>query len=159
MNEPDSHTQSMTYYASRHCSRQWNLFLELIFDELLNSAGKEGASGFLQHIGGRIATELPIGECDTLESLEQVMNGILSQLDWGQVTIMAENQKIRIRHIACPVPGSSPERISASLLAMSTVLEGLYKTWLQQQGGEADVSMACTSRQVEQRECTFLYGR
>ncbi|WP_185856214.1 cellulose biosynthesis protein BcsD [Vreelandella populi] len=159
MSEPDNHIQHVAYYANRHCSRQWSLFLELVFDELLSSAGQEGASGFLRHIGGRIAAELPIGECDTLEHLEKVINDILSQLDWGYVTIAADNQKMRICHIACPVPGSSPERIEASLLAMSMVLEELYKTWLQQQGGEVDVPIACISRRVEQRECTFLYGR
>ncbi|MDQ7728409.1 cellulose biosynthesis protein BcsD [Halomonas sp. SpR8] len=159
MNEPDKHTQHLDYYAKRHCSIQWRLFLELVFDELSNSAGKEESSGFWRHIGSRIASERPIGECATLERLELAVNEQLDLMDWGWASIMAENQTMRICHAACPVPGSSQERLDASLLAMSALLEGVYKGWLQQQGGDSDVPIRCVSRNLEQRECTFLYGR
>lgn len=159
MSEPDNHTQHIEYYAKRHCSIQWRLFLELVFDELSSSAGKEGVSGFWRHIGSRIASEMPIGECATLELLERAINGVLGQLDWGWTSITADNQKMYICHVACPIPGSSEERIETSFLAISTLLEGLYKGWLQQQGGDVDVPIRCVSRHLEQRECTFLYGR
>jgi len=133
--------------------------LELVFDELSNSADDEGASGFWRHIGSRIAAEMPIGECATLERLEHSINETLVLLDWGWTAIVAENQTMRISHSACPVPGSSQERLDISLLAMSALLEGVYKGWLQQQGGESDVPIRCVKRNLEQRECTFLYGR
>lgn len=159
MNEPDNYSQYIEYYAKHHCSTQWRLFLELVFDELSSSAGKEESSGFWRHIGGRIASEMPIGECATLELLEAVINDILGQLDWGWASITADNQKMHICHTASPAPGSSRERIETSLFAMSALLEGLYQGWLQQQGGDIDVPIRCTSRNLEKRECTFLYGR
>ena len=159
MNEPDNHIQHIEYYAKRNCSPQWRLFLELVFDELSNNAGKEESSGFWRHIGSRIAAEKPIGECATLERLEQAVNDELGLLDWGQASIVAENKAMHICHTAFPVPGSSPERLDTSLLAMSALLEGVFKGWLQQQGGDFDVPIRCISRNLEQRECTFLYGR
>lgn len=159
MNEPDNHSKHIEHYAQRHCSTQWRLFLELVFDELFNSAGKEESSGFWRHIGSRMAIEMPMGECATLESLEKAINEALNLLDWGYVSIIAEHQKMRICHSACPIPGDSQEGIDIGLLAMSALLEGLYKGWLSQQGGDMEVPITCISRNTEQRECTFLYGR
>jgi hypothetical protein len=159
VNEADNHPKHIEYYAKRHCSTQWRLFLELVFDELLRSAGQEESSGFWRHIGSRIALEMPIGECATLERLEQAINNELGLLDWGYTNISADNGKMQICHTACPIPGVSQERIQSSLLAMSALLEGLYKGWLYQQGGELDVPIRCINRNVEHRECTFLYGR
>lgn len=159
MNEPDNHSRHIAYYTQRHCSPQWRLFLELIFDELLNNAGQEESSGFWRHIGSRMALEMPIGECATLETLQQSINDRLSELDWGYTNLRADNEKIHICHSACPAPGATQERIEISLLAMSALLEGLYKGWLHQQGGELDVPITCISHRLEHRECTFLYGR
>lgn len=159
MNKSDNYTQHIEYYAKRHCSAQWRLFLELVFDELSNSAGKEELSGFWRHIGSRVSAERPIGDCATLERLERAVNDELDLLDWGWVSMTTDNQKVRICHTACPIPGSSQERVETSLLAMSALLEGVYKGWLQQQGGDFDVPIKCISRNLELRECNFIYGR
>lgn len=157
---PDNHmSPHLNYYSQQHCHSQWRLFLELIFDELHSSAGKEKAAGFWQHIGHRMAETLKIPECDTLEGLENAINETLYRLDWGWVSISPEENKMRIRHSACPVPGSDPSSIEVSLLAMSALLEGLYKEWLHQQGGENDVPISCVSHDVQLRECVFQYGR
>lgn len=148
----------LNYYSGQHCHRQWRLFLELLFDELHRSAG-EGAAGFWQHIGQRMAEAMNIAECATLEDLESVINETLDQLDWGWVNITPEGNNMRICHSACPIPGSNQAHLETSLMAMSALLEGLYKEWLHQQGGEADVPIHCVKRDVPLRECVFHYGR
>ncbi|MDR5875987.1 cellulose biosynthesis protein BcsD [Halomonas sp. CUBES01] len=149
----------LSYYTERHCSPQWNRFLALVFDELMTQTDREGASGFLRHIGSRLAAEWPLGEYETLEALELSINGALNQLDWGWVSIRPEGNHLSIQHVAFPVPGTTEHTLDKAFQAMSAVLEGLYTTWINEQGGSGKTPLRCVDTNVTLRSMTFHYGQ
>lgn len=152
-------SQSLDFYTRHHCARQWRLFLEVLFDELLVTAGEREAMGFWRHLGSKMAAEMGLGECDTLEQLQRMINLRLEEMDWGYVELRAEDNAIYIQHIACPAPGSNDVRVEQGLVTMSALLEGLYGHWLNQQAGESGVPLRSTGHSVPNRTLNFYYGK
>lgn len=160
MTNPNVDTQTyLAYYTQHHCSPQWKRFLTLMFDELLTQADREGATGFLRHIGSRLAAEWPLGEYDTLEALERSVNDALRQLDWGWVAIRPQEKHLVIQHYAFPIPSTSETSLEQSFQAVSAVLEGVYSTWINEQGGSEKTPLRCVDTNVTLRSLTFHYGR
>lgn len=147
--------RALDYHTKQQCSSQWSCFLSVFFGELVASAGEEDGSAFLRHIGSRMAAELPLADHQTLEAMEADINRRWQDMNWGEVALAAEGKSIRITHYAYPAPVGANET-SISRNAVSAVLEGVYRGWLEAQGGEAGVPLQRVTASSHALE--FVYG-
>lgn len=141
------------YHAALLGSEPLPVLFAAIADELFAVAGSDNAAAFLHQVGRRMAAAWPVAGAETLEALEEKMNGLLLSSRWGWVRLAEVESGIRIRHGALPVsPGEN------ATPAVAALLEGLYTLWMHQAGGgehlQARRSGADGSGGVE-----LVYGR
>ncbi|RQW65225.1 cellulose synthase, partial [Listeria sp. SHR_NRA_18] len=84
--------------------------------------------------------KLPLPEAETVGELEDALNALLRQFDWGRVQIEANGEQMILTHYAYP-HSADPANEDVWALSFATVLEGAYDTWLLAQGGEPHVSL------------------
>lgn len=128
--------ETLDYYRARQCSHQWRAFLRAFTAELFTHAEDEDARGFMFQLGQRMASELVLGECETLADLEAAMNRHWSHLDWGWCRLTEADRAIVIRHAAWPMPDKADTHWP---IAIAALLEGVYSVWFRDQGGDADL--------------------
>jgi hypothetical protein len=155
--DQDLTEQTLRYYERKQSSGRWSGFINLFFDELLQSAGEQDGRAFLCHIGRRLGESTDLGTHDTLESLQDAMNRYLEQVDWGLVTLAERNDGLLVRHSAYPLLGQQLGAEQATV-AMAAILEGLYSAWLNKQSGDDSISLRRT-RSGQRRVLAFVYGR
>jgi hypothetical protein len=133
---------SLRYYAQQHCARQWAHFIAAMFAEFEERVDPVEADQFLETLGKRMARSLPLRRCDSLEELEEEINGVLEGIDWGWVRIREDpSGYIEIVHGAYPlVPQDEARRTW-----FTPALEGLYTEWMRAQGGDE----TCAARLAE----------
>lgn len=146
------------YYQQRQCAEQWRDFLRLFVAELFTSAGEADACAFLRHIGSRMAAEMPLAECDTLEELEADLNALWQRMDWGWVRLLPRERSLAIVHGAYPLPARGQEEQQRGSKALGAVLEGAYATWLTKQGGVPTVPLRAVSAEPGS-PLEFSYGK
>lgn len=136
---------SLNYHRQQrqHEGRQWQTLVQALAGEILTSAGPADAQAFFRHIGNSLARSQPIAEQATLQSLEQELNRIWSQLDWGWVSLQHEGNSLRITHGAYP----QLDEMRDWLPILKVILEGCYQSWLTQQGGEVSLTVTCTAQE------------
>ncbi len=118
------------YHVALLGSEPLPVLFAAIADELFAVAGPDNAAAFLNQVGRRMAAARPVAGAETLEALEEKMNGLLLSNRWGWVRLAEVEAGIRIRHGALPVsPGETATPAAAA------VLEGLYTLWMHQAGG------------------------
>lgn len=123
---------SLDYYARQHCSRQWVHFLMALAAELEEKVDPVEAEQFLEVLGSRMAAMMPLRHCESLQQLEDDMNAVLQDIDWGWVQLAETDNFIEILHGAYPV--LPQQNTTRSWIA--PVLEGLYSEWLGAQSGD-----------------------
>lgn len=135
----------------------WPKILDVLIDELIQAAGEAEAQPFLLHVGQRLADELPLGRPQTLTALESEIDQQLGELGWGGCSIRDAGRHLVIEHADHPLMGAGAESEVARLrlLGLSWVLGGLYKGWLDAQGGHAEI--VC-ERCQSHRPLVFHYG-
>lgn len=146
------------YYQQRHCAEQWRDFLRLFVAELFTSAGESEGCAFLRHIGSRMAAEMPLTKCDTLEELEADLNALWQRMDWGWVKLLPRERSIAIVHGAYPLPARGQEDQQRGGKALGAILEGAYATWLAEQGGASTVPLQAVAT-APGRPLEFIYGK
>ena len=144
MKSIDEHDRlSLDYFTRRHCSRQWRTFLKVLASEMQSSAGKEESARFMRHVGRHLASEYPLDAPATLGDLEAQINARLDSMDWGWCTLNASDDQLAIEHVAYPVAVDTvedPVAGEAWTRTISALLEGLYKHWLDGEGGDAPIA-------------------
>lgn len=131
MQTPDD--PRLAYYAERQVAPQWRGFLAALAGELFENVGADASRGFLRQTGERMARTAPLPPAETLGDLTRVTNARLAEMDWGLVAFEDRGHALVIRHEA------GPWRIAEDAeglwpAAFAAVLEGLYTSWLRDQG-------------------------
>src|SRR5262245_29590640 len=128
-----SEAENQFYYAQRRCSHQWRAFLVAFSTELFRHAQGDDAKLFLRETGKGMADLLHLPQVQSLRDLEEAMNPVWEQTDWGLVRLSDGGQFISIHHYATPAILTEDVR---GLWARSAghVLEGLYTQWFAMQG-------------------------
>lgn len=146
---------SLRYYLRQHCSRQWMHFLAAMAAELEERVDPAEADQFLDVLGVRMARMMPLHPCESLEQLEQDMNAILEDIDWGWVQLAESGHFIEIVHGAYPVVPQDEGRRSW----IAPVLEGLYSEWLGAQSGDRSfLARLTTAAEFLGAPISFRYG-
>jgi hypothetical protein len=77
----------------------------------------------------------------TLDELEVAFNAAFSDLDWGFVVITLEDSTVALRQHAFPGHLMNEHGAEAWRRAFAAVLEGVFMTWLREQGGGSSLEV------------------
>jgi len=155
---PDVDESDALYMRERLFSRQWRPFMCSLMTELFSNFEVEEACGLLRQIGGRLAAETPLPKLGTLEELETGVNEALSAMNWGYIRLSLVGAEIEIVHRAYPDIGAAQPARQAWRAGFGAILEGLYTTWLQMQGGRHDMRARTRPEASETLAVTLRFG-
>jgi hypothetical protein len=137
---------------------QWRPFMASLTAELFEAFEADEARGFLRQIGARMATEIPLRKHGDLEELEAGINAALAIMAWGYARLGLVGSEIEIVHRAYPDLNPAHRARTAWRAGFAAVLEGLYTTWLQLQGGRHDMSAKAAPDHIDAPAVTLRFG-
>lgn len=148
----------LNYLRQQAFNPQWRAFIASLISELFGAFETAEASGFLRQIGARMATEAPLRKHRDLEELEAGMNAALGAMSWGYVRLELAGAEIAITHRAYPDLEPTHAARPAWRAGFAAILEGLYTTWLQLQGGRHDMTAKAEIGPVDAPAVTLRFG-
>lgn len=148
-------SRNLEYYRGRQCNKQWRDFLSVLLDELDSNVGANEVQAFFSVLGTKLASRWPLSEQSTLEGLELEANTIWNELDWGWCQFKVESAAITIIHDDWPNPDYGKETLWS--LAFSALLQGIYTSWLREQGGDTVVDIRITEN-TKGKPLKLMYG-
>jgi len=119
------------YYEGQQCSRQWKAFLSAFASEFASKGETKDLRAFMHQLGRTMANEYTITDGSSLQALEDKMNSIWAELDWGWVELSEEAEALVVAHRA------SPFKMAFGVGALSwspALLEGIYAQWFESLG-------------------------
>ncbi|KKB65018.1 hypothetical protein WM40_03495 [Robbsia andropogonis] len=112
---------------------QWRPFLSLFAQELTQTL-TPGLLGRLMHdTGVRFARQYVLAPAGTVAEMQDVMNHVWRELQWGEVEIDESEIRLVLTHRYAPlraVFGAENDRWAGAFL------EGVYEGWMQQLGAD-----------------------
>lgn len=158
--EPNSEAadQDLLYMREQLFSRQWRPFISSLMTELFSNFEVEEACGFLRQIGGRVAAETPLPKLGTLEELEAGANAALADMSWGYIRLALVGAEIEIVHRGHPELSPANAAGPAWRTGFAAILEGVYTTWLQMQGGRHDMRARAQTDAADPAAVVLRFG-
>ncbi|CAN7148274.1 cellulose biosynthesis protein BcsD [Phenylobacterium sp. LjRoot219] len=156
--QPAAEDLDLLYMREQLFSRQWRPFISSLMTELFSNFEVEEACGFLRQIGGGVAVETPLPKLGNLEELEAGANAALAEMSWGYVQLGLVGAEIEIVHRAHPEFGPAHPARQAWRTGFSAILEGLYTTWLQMQGGRHDMRARAQAEPADPSAVVLRFG-
>jgi hypothetical protein len=114
------------------CSRQWRGFLTALAEEFVSALPPEELATLMARIGMRFAVEHPLPASDTVQGLQDAMNGVWNALDWGAVELSQSPGGMEITHRFSPLAAAFGEPHGAWATGF---LQGAYQQWFDAAGG------------------------
>ena len=140
--------RTLQYYRQQQYQPGWFDLLSVMINGMLRNAGERESHAFLQQMGETLATRYPLGVAQTVADLEQQINSVLAQFNWGFVDVQPHESAVIISHMALP-PGDGQIEARQWRQALGAVLLGLYARWLRDQGGDLSVPLVCEETDSE----------
>lgn len=144
----DLTNRTLQYYRQQQYQPGWFDLLSVMINGMLRNAGERESHAFLQQMGETLATRYPLGAVQTVADLEQQINAVLAQFNWGFVDVQPHESAVIISHMALP-PGDGQIEARQWRQALGAVLLGLYARWLRDQGGDLSVPLVCEETDSE----------
>lgn len=119
--------ENMAYFGRRQCSEQWQVFLNAFAGEFGQQIPVAELRVLMARLGTSMAQSLPAPIGNTIAELEESINSIWFDMDWGWVRLTEKDDGLFIEHHLAPLQGAFGE----DALAWSpAILEGIYAHWL-----------------------------
>ena len=131
----------LAWFRGQQTPQGWFDLLALMVDGMVRNVGEMESQPFLRQMGASLAGQFPLPASETLGELEANINAQLMAFGWGCVEINADEQALTLRHQGLPVSRVAEQQHRWSL-AFCAILEGLYASWMQGQGGKAHVTVS-----------------
>ncbi|MCU4117535.1 cellulose biosynthesis protein BcsD [Variovorax sp. N23] len=122
---------ALAYYERTACSAQWLAFNRSLAIELSAGLPPEENRRLFARIGARVAQQLPLARCDTLEALEGAFNARWEAIGWGFARLEEGAETLSITHACSPLGVAFGADAAGWTRGF---LEGAYQTWFQAQG-------------------------
>lgn len=131
----------LSFTHELQCSRQWRGFLDAMKQEFAAALPAHELKRLMVRVGRRFAQAQPLERRETLQELQQEMNHIWSQCDWGRVQISQTVNGLTITHQYSPLSAA----FSAADGEWTTgYLLGVYQHWFEA-AGASDLRVELTS--------------
>lgn len=149
---------SLAYYARQQCSTQWFAFLGAFAEEFGQQIPVAELRVLMARLGHSMAKNIPAPSGNTIAELEDSINAIWFNMDWGWAKLTEKDDGLFIEHHASPTGYAFGE----DALAWSpAILEGIYASWFAAIGGkDSPLKLAQVEHaQVGDAVLAFRYGR
>jgi len=145
------------FLARRQVSAQWRGFLRCLVETLDSNLAQEDRNALLRAVGARMAAQTPLPAVGRLGDLEQRMNDVLAEVDWGFVEIFVDEERNRLvlNHTGAPAIATEADVTGAWI---ASVLEGLYGSWFAAQSGSLP-NLSAAAVEVSVGRLQLDYGR
>lgn len=118
--------KNLGYFAQQQCSTQWQGFLTAFSSEFGQQIPVAELRVLVARLGTSMAQRIDTPTGDTIAELEESINSIWFDMDWGWVSLIEKDDGLFIEHHAAPLQGAFGE----DALAWSpAILEGIYAHW------------------------------
>lgn len=131
--------KTFDYFEKQAVSGQWAPFLRALGELINQQMSRSDVRAFLRALGKRMADNLPLPPCDTLEELTRCLNIVWRDLGWGWVSVEEQEQWISIEHIAAPIGSAMGD---PDMRWTPALLEGIYGEWFRQFGAGEPLILA-----------------
>jgi len=148
-------TALLSWFQRQQTPAGWFDLLTIMFDAMIDNAGEEESRPFLLQMGSQLAEQYPLSVSQTLGELEEQINHHLKTFGWGFVQMTVAHNAIILHHQALPVSRDASQQVRWCH-AFSAILEGVYRQWIQSQGGEAHV-IVTRDEVISYSEIQFRY--
>ena len=113
------------------CARQWRGFLEALKHELASVLPEQELARVMNRVGKRFACAHPLQARDSVPQLQEEMNRIWAECDWGRVEIAQTADGFEITHQCSQLVAA----FGAQEAVWSTgYLRGIYQQWFERAG-------------------------
>lgn len=136
MNDLD---ENLAYFARQQCSAQWQVFLKAFAGEFGQQIPVAELRVLMARLGASMAQSIPAPVGNTIAELEESINAIWFDMDWGRVSLDEKEDGLFIEHHLAPLQGAFGE----DALAWSpAILEGIYAHWLSVLGADSALQLS-----------------
>jgi len=127
------------YYEVQQCSKQWRAFLAAFSAEFASKGELKDLRAFMHQLGRTMALAYTIADGSSLQSLEDSMNVIWSDMNWGWVELVEEPESLVVCHHVSPLKVA----FGQDALAWSpALLEGIYAQWFEALGMDESLRLS-----------------
>ncbi|WP_345814882.1 cellulose biosynthesis protein BcsD [Paraburkholderia sp. PREW-6R] len=144
----------LDYLMERQISPQWSGMLGALAAEFEAQLGHDELRQLMHRVGTRFAHTHPLPDCGSTSALQETLNQVWQQMDWGFVELADEAQSLCILHYCAPLQAFG----KTALTWTPAFLEGAYQTWLSALGAQG-LSVVQTSGIGEDTAIEFRLGR
>jgi len=148
---------SVGYYARQQCSTQWFAFLGAFSEEFGQQIPVAELRVLMSRLGVSMAKNIPTPDGNTIAELEESINAIWFDMDWGWVKLIEEEDGLYIEHRSSPLQAAFGE---GALPWSPAILEGIYAHWFATIGGDTLLQLTqVEAAQPDNFMMLFRFGR
>ncbi|MFW5392198.1 cellulose biosynthesis protein BcsD [Yersinia sp. 2544 StPb PI] len=148
MQENNYLSEQQDYYRQQQHQPGWQNVVQVLFSGIQANADSADGRAFIRNMGTQLAQHNPLPISQTVGEFEDQINHLWSRYHWGFLRIAANEQEMQLSHCAWPDTDNLTEQ-SQWKTAFATFLEGIYKEWLRQQGGQSEVNVRWLDNKTE----------
>ncbi len=118
--------ENLGYFTQQQCSTQWKGFLRAFASEFGQQIPVAELRVLMARLGASMAKSVSMPAGDTLAELEESINAIWYDMDWGWVKLIEKNDGLFIEHHVSPLQVAFGDE---ALAWSPAILEGAYAHW------------------------------
>lgn len=131
--------ENLGYFTQQQCSTQWLVFLRAFADEFGQQIPVAELRVLMSRLGASMAQRLDVPAGNTLSELEESINAIWFEMNWGRVVLVEKPEGLFIEHHVSPLQSA----FGAEALAWSpAILEGIYAHWFAAISGNSALQLS-----------------
>ena len=123
---------SLDYFARQQCSTQWGAFLAAFASEFGQQIPVAELRVLMARLGNAMAQSIPVPAGNTIAELEESINDVWFDMDWGWTRLVEKDTGLFIEHHVAPLQGAFGDQ---ALAWSPAILEGIYAHWFSNYGG------------------------
>lgn len=148
---------NLEYFVKQRCSVQWQGFLSAFASEFGQQIPVAELRVLMARLGVSMAQDIPAPVGDTIAALQESINTIWFDMDWGWVVLVEKTDGLYIEHHLSPLQAAFGESARAWSPA---ILEGIYGHWLAALGAGPELRISqVQSAEQEDFLLVFRFGR
>jgi hypothetical protein len=118
--------ENLAYFARQQCSSQWQIFLSAFANEFGQQIPVAELRVLMVRLGTSMAQSIPAPNGNTIAELEESINSIWFDMNWGWVNLVEKDDGLFIGHHLAPLQCAFGD---AALSWSPAILEGIYAHW------------------------------
>lgn len=144
--------QRNRYIETQQISRQWQFFLQAFAQEFSQKGDVRELRLLMHRLGRRMATMVKVADGSSLQALEDAMNQVWSEMNWGCVELSEQADALLVLHQFAPLRMAFGEDASTWTPAL---LEGIYAQWFEALGMDSSLRLSQRSDENADRVLVF----